>query len=215
MKRWIVMVSTLVLASCAGSRTADLDVGEHSFLIVHERAQMSASGKTMFFMGRYNTETRVASDYEWDVPKLEKDGSRWHLIRVSPGDYVILGMGVARGAMWAVCYGNATYSYHIGENQALYVGEIDPEPSFEDLSRQTVLEAKSEVPAGTWVFVHENIRAPDVKRAVENAEALTSAQTALLKRFPSTPFKVQWAEPQSATFTSGSKNPLKMVSCGG
>lgn len=37
--------------------------------------------------------------------------------------------------MWAVCFGSATYSHHIGENEALYAGELDPAPSFEDLVR--------------------------------------------------------------------------------
>jgi hypothetical protein len=217
MKRLALLACTIGLSACGGLQTADLDIGEHSLLIVRERAPPPGADapNSVVIMARFDRETGRASSYEQDVPRWEADGSRWHLIRVAAGEYVMLAVGERQGAaVWAVCFDKGTYAYRIGNDEALYVGSIDLAPSLEDLNRQVVAENKGTASAGSITFVHDNIRPPQIRHDVSATRELAAAQAAVLARTPESPLTVKWAEPTQVTFTS-SRMPLKMVTCGG
>jgi len=129
---------------------------------VQERPLFRARDKTMLFLAGFDRAMGTAMDYEYEDPRLQPDGSRWHLIRVSPGEYVFLGLLLVQsgGGAWGACYGDDTHGYRIGANEALFIGEIDPVPSVDELTRQVVLEEKTKTQLGQQVYVHDNVRVP-------------------------------------------------------
>lgn len=209
-----IFASLLCLSACAGTRTADLDIGEHSYFVARlPTSSAVAPGRVQFIMARLDPETGRATDWEYDIPR-DEGGKRWHVIAVSPGDYVVMSVGVAQGsATWSVCHASATYRYTIGENEAIYLGEIDPSRNMLELGRQVAAEGRTRASAGSFLFVHQNISAPGIPSTQPSAEELASAQAALFARKPDAPTGMQWRAGAAATFS----NPegLRLVTCGG
>ncbi|MBL8542961.1 MAG: hypothetical protein JNJ63_04070 [Hyphomonadaceae bacterium] len=164
-------------------------------------------------MARLDPETGRATDWEYDIPP-DEGGKRWHVIAVSPGDYVIMSVGVAqRSATWSVCNASETYRYRIAENEAVYLGEIDPTRNLLELSRQVAAEGRTRAAAGAFLFVHQNISAPGVPNEAPSEQELASAQAALLARKPEAPSNINWRQGAPATFSN--PDGLRLVSCGG
>jgi hypothetical protein len=204
----------LCLGACAGSRTADLDIGEDSYFVARlPAASIVAPGRIQFIMARLNPETGRATDWEYDIPR-DEGGKRWHVIAVSPGDYVIMSVGVNQGsATWSVCHAAATYRYSIGENEAVYLGEIDPARNILELSRQVVAERQTRASAGSFLFVHQNISTPGVPNGAPSTGELAAAQAALSAREQEAPTNMQWRAGAPAAFSNA--EGLRLVTCGG
>lgn len=215
MHRIVFVLLALALQACAGTRTADLDIGEHSYFFVDIPPQTSAFGQTRFVMARYDRATRVASDWEYDIPRSDSSGTQWHAIAVSPGEYVLLSLGVFQGgATWSVCFGEATYRYTIGENEIVYLGTLDANPSLQVLNRQIEAEGRSTASTGQFRFAHENIPAPSVALNEPSADALERARQAFAIRHSDQQLPLRWEAPTPATFATSPSAP-RMVSCGG
>lgn len=213
MKYGLLAAALFALSACAGTRTADLDIGENSYFVARlPAANPIAPGHIRFVMARLDGDR--ATDWEYDIPSDAGGGKRWHMIAVSPGDYVIMSLGVFQGAAtWSVCYGSATYRYSIGENEAVYLGDIDPTVSLVELGRQVRLEGQARATTGEFSFVHQNISAPGVGMSPPSAEETENALTALRERHRNAPANMTWRGPSPATFRR-TEGPA-MVSCGG
>jgi hypothetical protein len=215
MNRIGVLLLALALQACAGTRTADLDIGEHSYFLVDVPPQTAAFGQVRLVMARYDRATNTASDWEYDIPRSDGSGTQWHAIAVSPGEYVLLSLGVfQRRATWSACFGEATYSYSIGENEIVYLGTLDANPSLQMLDQQVEAEGRTRASTGQFRFVHQNIPRPSVVLEQPSADALARAQDTFKSRYPDKQLPMRWRPPTPATFATA-PNALRMVNCGG
>lgn len=213
MRLFATLLALVLLSSCAGTRTADLDIGENSYFVARlPAAHPAAFGEIRFVMARLDQGR--ATDWEYDIPSDAGSGKKWHMIAVAPGDYVIMALGVFQGgATWSVCYDASTYRYTIGENEAIYLGDIDPTRNLVELSQQVGAEGQARASIGEFSFVHRNISPPDIAASPASQADVQQARTALIGRHPRAPTNMAWRAPTQATF--GNARGPAMVSCGG